>query len=86
MICKNYSLPTFYVIVNREQLSTTQQELNRMREEYAETVPYREHDSLTTKYCDATKTINTLKIEHEALQESFNRILGKAWSRNLLNY
>lgn len=57
-----------------------------MREEYAETVPYREHDSLTTKYCDATKTINTLKIEHEALQESFNRILGKSWSRNLLNY
>lgn len=57
-----------------------------MREEYAETVPYREHDSLTTKYYNATKTINTLKIEHEALQESFDRIMGKARSQNPLNY
>lgn len=49
-----------------------------MREEYAETVPYREHDTLATKYYDAIKNINTLKIEHEALQESFKRIVGKA--------
>lgn len=48
-----------------------------MREEYAETVPYQEHESLTTKYYDATKNIKTLNDEHAALQESFKRIVGK---------
>ncbi|XP_049877150.1 translin-associated factor X-interacting protein 1-like [Pectinophora gossypiella] len=60
----------------REQLSITQRELRSLKEEYAETVPRSEHDELTTKYYDVTKNYDTLATEHQALQESFKRVVA----------
>ncbi|KAJ2938127.1 hypothetical protein O0L34_g3701 [Tuta absoluta] len=60
----------------REQLSIAQRELNRMKEEYAETIPRFEYDSLNMKYWDATKNLDTVKTEHQALEEAFKRLAG----------
>ncbi|XP_028172714.1 translin-associated factor X-interacting protein 1-like isoform X2 [Ostrinia furnacalis] len=60
----------------REQLSSTQRELKKMTDEYAETVPRREHDSLTAQFHDATKQANALKAELQTIHDTYKRVLA----------
>lgn len=48
-----------------------------MSEEYAETVPRRKYDSLVAKYYDLTKQFEAINTEYQALQDTFNRVVGK---------
>ncbi|XP_045502271.1 translin-associated factor X-interacting protein 1-like [Colias croceus] len=61
----------------REQLSSNQSELTRMKEEYSETVPRREYDWLDTKYCDLEKQLHAIHAEYDALQNNHKRILAQ---------
>ncbi|KAM3959398.1 translin-associated factor X-interacting protein 1 [Aphomia sociella] len=59
----------------REQLSSTQFDLKKMTEEYADTVPRRDYDILTAKYYDATKKIEVLEEELQTIQDTHKRVL-----------
>ncbi|CAK1553128.1 unnamed protein product [Leptosia nina] len=58
----------------RDQLTSTQTELKRMREEYAETVPRRDHDWLEAKYFDLEKQLRAVHAEYDELQNNHKRI------------
>ncbi|KAL0820045.1 hypothetical protein ABMA28_006003 [Loxostege sticticalis] len=60
----------------REQLSSTQRELKKMTDEYAETVPRREYDALTSQLHDATKDTNALKAELQTIHDTYKRVLA----------
>ncbi|XP_059048780.1 translin-associated factor X-interacting protein 1-like [Achroia grisella] len=59
----------------REQLSTTQIDLKKRTEEYADTVPRREYDILTAKHYDSTKQVDALSVELQSLQDTHKRVL-----------
>ncbi|XP_032519802.2 translin-associated factor X-interacting protein 1-like [Danaus plexippus] len=61
----------------REQLSAAQNNLKRMKEEYSETIPRREHDLLDAKCYELTKEVNTLKTEYDIVQNSHKRVLAQ---------
>jgi hypothetical protein len=61
----------------REQLSSTQSQLNRKTDEYAESVPRRDYDTLLAKHSDVSKLIESLKADLAALEENNKRILSK---------
>lgn len=47
-----------------------------MTDEYAETVPRREYDALTSQLHDATKDTNALKAELQTIHDTYKRVLG----------
>ncbi|XP_052743916.1 translin-associated factor X-interacting protein 1-like [Bicyclus anynana] len=61
----------------REQLSVTQTELKRMKEEYAESVPRREHDALDARCSTLRGRLHALAAEHEALRTAHERALAQ---------
>ncbi|KAL4704149.1 hypothetical protein ACJJTC_012965 [Scirpophaga incertulas] len=58
----------------REQLTATQNEFRKMSDEYADTVPQREFDSVSAKLCDQSKELDAVTAELVALQDSYKRL------------
>ncbi|CAH2267339.1 jg27522 [Pararge aegeria aegeria] len=72
----------------REQLSVTQTELKKMKDEYAESVPRRDHDALETKLSSLTMKLGALSAEYEAYQNVHKRVLAqkKCLEEELIEY
>ncbi|XP_045777495.1 translin-associated factor X-interacting protein 1-like [Maniola jurtina] len=61
----------------REQLSVTQTELKSMKEEFAESVPRREHDALEAKLRSLSMKLQAISVEYEAHQNIHKRVLAQ---------
>ncbi|XP_072943025.1 translin-associated factor X-interacting protein 1-like isoform X2 [Epargyreus clarus] len=61
----------------REQLSSTQRQLKNMTDEYADTVPRREHDLLEARHGELGKKLDALTAELDALQTSHRRLIAQ---------
>ncbi|XP_047030769.1 translin-associated factor X-interacting protein 1-like [Helicoverpa zea] len=59
----------------REQLSITQTDLKKMTDEYADTVPRREYDTLEAKYYHLSKALDKLEQEYKSLRDNNKRLL-----------
>ncbi|XP_021190381.3 translin-associated factor X-interacting protein 1 [Helicoverpa armigera] len=59
----------------REQLSITQTDLKKMTDEYADTVPRREYDTLEAKYYHLSKALDKLEQEYKSLRDNNRRLL-----------
>ncbi|XP_050682663.1 translin-associated factor X-interacting protein 1-like [Leptidea sinapis] len=61
----------------REQLSSSQNELKKMREDYSETVPRREYDNLESRFFNLEKQMKSMNNEYDSLQTNYKRALAK---------
>lgn len=62
--------------MNSEQLSSTQNELKRMKEEYAETVPRREYEQLEGEHLEIQGQLQHQLAQYENLKTSHKRATG----------
>ncbi|CAG9795455.1 unnamed protein product [Diatraea saccharalis] len=73
IICRAYYA---LVLFTREQLTVTQRELKKMRDEYADTVPRRDYDCLMGQLQDQTQLADSMREELNALKDIHKRTLN----------